>query len=173
MVIFGLWLVDADGCAMLRDMTNAPTHFQIIDNFNGQSARPVCYFTNLEKQVRTTPQQQDHEVDEFILRGPLVDFEGYIDIRPAVIIDTAREVFGMISAAEAQVLAQVDADLNAALAEAEAQIESLKTQLRAMILANAEQIVQEEALAAELGQAYEDLYAPEEMLALIDGEDAE
>jgi hypothetical protein len=75
-----------------------PTHFDIIDDFNAQSRKPVCSITNLPKQSRenATVQAQPHEIDDFILRGPDIDFEGFFDIRPVVIIETAREVFGMV-----------------------------------------------------------------------------
>lgn len=154
---------------MLMSMTQL-THFQIIPDFNAQSARPVCYLSHLPKQNRRRPQQQDHEVDEFILRGPEIDFEGYMDIRPAVIIDTAREAFGMVSAAEAETL-QAALQLQQELSERlQAELDTANERLKGMILANAEQIVQISGMEAELTQAYEDLYADHEV---DDDDDAE
>lgn len=138
-----------------------PTHFQIIPDFDGQSANGArCYFTNLSRQKADPkrPQQQPHEVDEFVLRGPAISFEGFMDIRPAVIIDTAREVFGMWTAESVEDLTYANSLLKETLAAESKRADDAEQRLKDMILANAEMIVQQQALSDELGQAYEDLY---------------
>ena len=145
-----------------------PTHFQIRPDFDAQSARPVCYFTNLPKMKRDTPQQQEHEIDEFVLRGPEIAFEGYMDIRPAVIIDTAREVFGMITPAEADALRAEIAEISQAYEASQIQVASLRDQVRSLTLQNAEQIVEIAGFQEELSQAYEDLYDPTDLTDLLD-----
>lgn len=144
------------------------TYFQVIPNFDAQSRNgAVCSFSGLPKQEQDTPQKQEHEVDEFILRGPEIEFEGYLDIRPAVIYETALQL-GMVHADEyAAVEAQADA-LVIRLIAAETALEAAEDRLKQMILVNAEQITQEEALHGELTQAYEDLYDPVELVHLVD-----
>lgn len=142
-------------------------HFQVISDFNAQSAKQVCYVSNLPLQKRRTPQQQDHEIDEFVLRGPEISFEGYLDLRPAVILETAAEL-GMVSAAKHEALRGENLLLRQELDNALARLDEANERLQGMILLNAEQIVQEEALAEELTQAYEDLYDPHELSHVVD-----
>jgi len=135
-----------------------PTHFQVIPDFNAQSANgATCYISHLPKQSRRTPQQQEHELDEFVLRGPEIEFEGYLDIRPAVIMETAQWL-GMVSKEAAEVLREALKQAEESRIAALARAEAAESRLTDMILVNAEQIVQEQALADELAAAYEDLY---------------
>lgn len=150
----------------MRVMTTS--HFTVIPDFNAQSAKPVCYFTNLPKQEADTPQKQPHEVDHFILRGPEIEFEGYMDIRPDVIITTAREIFQMSTPEEVADLVQERNDLEEALKQAEEARDAANSRLQAMILQNAEQIVQIAGLEEALSQSYEDLYDPADLADLID-----
>ena len=136
------------------------THFYVIDDFNAQSAKPSCYISNLPKMKKRTVQQSDAEVDPFILRGPEIDFEGYMDIRPAVILETAREL-GMATEEE---FAALKDQYHNALEDNKRLRRLLETEIdrnKALTLKNAEQIVQEEALTAELEAAYADLYDEE------------
>lgn len=145
------------------------THFIAIPDFDGRSARgPKCYITNLVRQDADPkrPQQQPHEIDAFILRGPQIEYEGFLDIRPSVIRDTAVEFLGMIDADEAERLRSENVDLMVALVLAEERADTNQGRLEDMILANAEQIVQIASLSDELGQAYEDLYAEDDDLAV-------
>lgn len=147
------------------------THFRIIPDFDNQSARgPKCYITGLSKQRKdpSRPQQQEHEIDEFILRGPAIDFEGYMDIRPAVIRETAQDLLGMITKSQAAALLSRAIDAETALALANERADTNQARLEDMILANAEQIVQISALGDELEQAYADLYAEDDDQALED-----
>lgn len=73
---------------------NALTYFQVISDFDAQSAQPTCYISHLGKQEPGL-NKQEHEVDPFILRGPEIDFEGHLDIRPEVVLTTAHEL-GMV-----------------------------------------------------------------------------
>lgn len=138
------------------------THFQIIPDFDAQSAKQVCYISHLPKMpIRETPQIQDHERDPFILRGPEIDFEGFMDIRPAVIIETAREVFEMVSKEEYEAIVAERSALDDEVARLEKQNDELNDRLKAMILQNAEQIVQAEALSTELDSVYSEMYDDE------------
>lgn len=140
-----------------------PTHFTIIPDFDAQSANGgLCYISKLPKQKKDTPQKQAHEVDEFILRGPEISFEGYFDIRPAVIIETAREVFDMYMPEE---VAELQAERNALDNEVlrlEQELDEANDRLSQQILLNAEQIVALEAAQNELEAAYTELYEDED-----------
>jgi len=79
-----------------------PTHigpFQIIPNFNGQSRNGGgCSLSNLPMQEPALGRPAE-QVDEFVLRGPEIEFEGHFDIRPSVIREMAAAL-GMVSEAE-------------------------------------------------------------------------
>ena len=145
------------------------THFRIIPDFDQLSANGAkCYFTHmpLQRPDPDRPQQQAHEVDEFILRGPEIAFEGYMDVRPAVIIETARELLGMGTAAEVKDLFTANQLLTEANEALQDRLSTAENRLRDMILANAEQIVQISALETEIESAYDELYgADEDILA--------
>jgi len=145
------------------------THFRIIEDFDGQSANGAkCYLSNLSKQKRRTPQQQDHEIDEFILRGPAISFEGYMDIRPAVIIETATELLGMLSPASAAALEAEKAELHESNLALMQEVADLRQRCDVYAVAQAEMIQQMQALELELGQAYDDIYDDEESHASLE-----
>ena len=75
------------------------TYFTVKPNFNPQSRNGArCSLSNLIMQGEELGRPSD-EVDEFVLSGPMIDYEGDFDIRPSVIRTTAREL-GMVSAEE-------------------------------------------------------------------------
>lgn len=147
-------MAGVDGHATLRYMTQ-PTHFQVIPDFNGQSRNGAkCSITNLPKIPKQTPQQQPHEIDEFILRGPEIEFEGYFDIRPAVIIDTAREVFDMVTAEEYESVVAELAMTADSLTVAQDRIEELEGRLEAFLLTREELMPNEDIAALVDGGAW-------------------
>lgn len=88
--------------ALMNDADDIPqlTWFQVIDDFDSTSANgSTCYISGLPKQ-KGDLHSQPHEIDHFILRAGEIDFEGHMDIRAQVILDTAREL-GMVSREEA------------------------------------------------------------------------
>jgi hypothetical protein len=134
-----------------------PTHFHVVDDFDAQSANGgKCYITHLPKMNRKAPQQQDHEIDEFILRGPDIDFEGYMDIRPVVIIETAREVFGMRTEEEYAELRESLEATERARVKAVLRAEAAEARADDLIVLNAEKIVTEQTLMTELETTYDD-----------------
>lgn len=139
------------------------SYFQVIPDFDQQSARPVCYISNLPKQHRKTPQQKESQLDEFILRGPDIDFEGHLDIRPAVILQTAQEL-GMWPAREVDKLVRRLAELEEALVDAEYRATQANSRLTDQILQNAEQIVEIQGLKDELESVYEEQYSVDDDL---------
>jgi hypothetical protein len=147
------------------------THFQVVSDFNqgGPSAKAVCYISHLPKMKKDTPQKQPHEVDEFILRGPEIEFEGFLDIRPEVIITTALEL-GMHTAATVETLQLALEQSEDARVAALVRAETAEARVDDLIVYNAEQIVGEAALVVELGEAYEDLYDYPDELDYLDEE---
>ena len=141
--------------------------FQVIPDFDHQSARPVCYVSNLPKQYRKTPQQKESQLDEFILRGPSIDFEGHLDIRPAVILQTAQEL-GMVPAEEVDRLVRRLSEVEEGLKNAEYQATAANSRLTDQILQNAEQIVEIQGLKEELESVYEEQYSAEDDLEADD-----
>lgn len=145
------------------------TSFQPHPNFNvdGKSFRSVCPISGLPKQQldpKYPPTGQVHE--DFIFRGPEILFHdgrgevslGFFDIRASVIEETAKQHLGMVTAEFHEETVQLLADSRNQAAAYSDEIESLRAQVTALTLGNAEQIVQQEALSEELAAAYEELY---------------
>lgn len=136
--------------------------FSRVDDFdtNGKSFRSVCPVTGLPRQP----------TEAFVVRGPEIVFYdgrgdvslGFFDVRPAAIVEAARDLLGMVDAAELEALQTAFAELQAELEVAGKTVKSLREQAKAMTLGNAELIVQNEGLVAELEAAYAELYDSEE-----------
>ena len=134
--------------------------FQRIEDFDAQSANGgKCYISNLPRQVfdPRSPHTAGQDFDEFILRGPMIDFEGYLDIRPSVIVAEARAL-GMLTVEEVAEIQERSEDAEAAVLAAESEFLRLRTLNEALLLAQADSIIEFQALELELGQAYDDLY---------------
>lgn len=131
------------------------TWFNVLSDFNGQSRNgATCSVSGLPR----TPADEGMP----ILRGPAITAEGFFDVRPSVICETAGQL-GMIPAEEAERLRTECAEfLNAneglgqALTEANMRLEQL-------ILQNAELITERDQLRMdkedlqEAAWQYEDL----------------
>lgn len=74
------------------DFTTRLSFWQIRPDFDAQSRNgSVCSLTGLDRQkarLGRKPEEEDH----FVLRGPMIDHEGYFDVRPAAILQTAKEL---------------------------------------------------------------------------------
>ncbi len=114
--------------------------FQVIPDFDQLSRNgATCSISNLNKALPALG-REPHEVDDFILRGPEVEYEGYIDIRPSVIIQTAMEL-GMVTAEENAALVydrdSLFEDLRSSQAEAAAlqqELDALRAAIRGSFL---------------------------------------
>lgn len=106
--------------------------FTRIPDFDDTSARKGrCYILNIPRP----------EEDEGVFRGPMIDFEGFMDVSERAIKEAASEL-GWISAEKAK--EYKDACLAALKAEAERQVErdDYKRRLQDMIMENAELVTE-------------------------------
>lgn len=141
------------------------TAFTPHPDFDSSSFKPNCAVTGLPKQGPGLG-VQEHEVDQFILRGPEITFQdgrgevslGFLDVRPIVIQEVAETHLGMVSR---QVHARTRTKLReteALLDDARTEVEGLRDQVRSLILANAELITEATGLENALEEAYAELY---------------
>jgi hypothetical protein len=106
--------------------------FTRIPDFDDTSAKKGrCYVMNIPKP----------EEDEGVFRGPLIDFEGFLDISERAIREAAREI-GMLDADKATALKRelAAAEVRADLAETNAA--EMRSRLEQMILENAELVTE-------------------------------
>lgn len=108
--------------AMSKD-SNVPTHppsyfSQVLTDFTMQSRNgAVCSLSNLP--VNT------NDPDDFVLRGPEIEYEGFFDVRSSV-IRAAAEDLGMVPADEYQVLQYVNDELSTVVKDLTAENERLE-----------------------------------------------
>ena len=155
-------------------------HFQTIPDFQPDSFQQVCPITHLpkQKQPNNEPPKQPHEIDSFIFRGPEITFFdgrgerslGYFDIRPAAIRDTAIEYLGLVDAGEHAREVASRKKLQFALDAARTEVESLKAQVSALTLGNAELLVQQESILRDRYGADDDY---DDYLDMLDVPDVE
>lgn len=86
-----------------------------------------CSLSGLSMYTRK-PGRQDHEVDDFILRGPAIHREGYFDFKPSVLRGLALEYTDLI---EPQILQDLQ-DLEAQLAEAQNAMKALEEEAESL-----------------------------------------
>ena len=118
------------------------THFTAQADFQSDSATPKCYISNLPK-TRDGGATQVAEPEDFVLRGPRIDYEGFLDIRVGVITDTATEL-GMVSAERAEAYQSEIAQMRLYVSELEDNLARSQNRLKEQVLLNAEMIVEYE-----------------------------
>ena len=132
-------------------------------NFTSGSYKQICPVTNLGKQA---PAYGNENGDPFVFRGPEITYHdgrgpcslGTFDVRPQAIDDAARNYLYMHTKEEYDELRETYAAVDAAHFALEVENSNLRTRLDAMILAEAENIVNSKALEQELMNAYAELY---------------
>lgn len=73
--------------------------FRKIEDFDNMSRNgSTCSLTNLPKQGGKKARQTLH--DHFVLRGPMIEYEGYFDVRPTAIAEVAAEFCDMVPASK-------------------------------------------------------------------------
>lgn len=115
---------------------NRTTFFSVIPEFNGQSRNGAkCSVSNRDRS-KSKLGKADHEVDHFVLRGPMIDHEGFFDLLPTVITETAHdlgmsypfEVEAQVEQRAQELANEVRAEYEARLSTAESKI-SLLTEM--------------------------------------------
>lgn len=110
------------------DFHHQLSYFQAIPDFDGLSRNGgACSISNLGR-ARPELGRSEEEVDECILRGPFIEFEGHIDIRASVIRKTAEEL-GMVSSQTAGRLQELYTDALEAAAAFQAEAAALQQEL--------------------------------------------
>ena len=133
------------------------------NNFDSRSFKASCPVTGLGKQG---PAHGNNGGDDFIFRGPEITFHdgrglaslGHFDLRTAAIRDAAVNHLGMFSNEDGVDLENSVTRLQRDLDYEKGKNLKLQDALDALVLQDAEYVVQLRALELELQEAYRELY---------------